>query len=150
MWNHICCLDALALSSYGAESCLPATSDTRPPKNADDSDWHASRFTKPSSVPADVNAFKEMTFVIVRREIADLTVQLSRVEPQDRLAREKLLNETRASLDEKYLHNLNRVDSWQTAVAALIEISLSGLTLAHRHRQAGHANTPIHGTESYE
>jgi hypothetical protein len=87
-WNYLYCLDALALSSYGIESCLPAASDAHAPKNANDSDWHVSRFAKPSSIPPDIKGFKEMTFILARREIAELTVHISKLDPQDLAAKE--------------------------------------------------------------
>lgn len=149
-WNYICCLDALALSSYGAESCIPATSDAQPPKNADDAEWHASRFAKPSSVPQTATGFKETTFVLARREIADLTLQLSRVDPQDLVAKERLLRHTKLSLDEKYLNNIDGSNPSQTVVAALVEVSLSSLRLTIRHRRAMQAPSSSRDIEKYE
>jgi hypothetical protein len=149
-WNYLCCLDALALTSYGSESCLPETSDSQPPKNANDGDWHVSRFAKPSSVPPDIKGFKEMSFVLARREIADLTMQISQLDPLDLAAKERLLRETKLSLDEKYLNHINRSNPSQTVVAALIEISLSSLKLTARHRWAIKAPDSSRDLENYE
>lgn len=71
IWNHICILDGLCTNSYGFESCLPATSDAKPPQNANDSDWHASRFANPSSVPSELKGFKDMSYALAQREISD-------------------------------------------------------------------------------
>jgi hypothetical protein len=149
-WNYLCCLDALALSSYGAESCLPATADAQPPKNANDGEWHASRFAKPSSIPPDARGFKETTFILARREIAELTVRLAQVDPQDFATKERLLRQTKISLDEKYLNLIDRTNPSQTVVAALIEVSLSSLRLTLRHRRVTEATPSSRDIEKYE
>ena len=149
-WNYLCCLDGLALSSYGAESCLPSTSDAQPPKNANDSEWYASRFAKPASIPPDIRGFKETTFVLARREIAGLTVQLSQLDPQDFVAKERILRQTKISLDEKYLNEIDRSNPSQTVVAALVEVSLSSLRLNLRHRRTMLGTSPSPEIEKYE
>jgi hypothetical protein len=136
IWNQICCLDALALNSFGAESCLPATADAPPPRNANDGDWQPSLYAKPSSVHADIGGIKEMTLVLVNRMIADLSRQVARFDTQDFKGKESLIRQTETTLNEKYLKDVDRSNSSQTVIAALIEIKISGLRLFIRHRPA--------------
>jgi hypothetical protein len=136
IFNHLSCLDALALSSFGAESCLPVTSDSLPPRNANDGEWHASRFAKPSSTPADATGFKDMTFVLVQREVADLTRHLSRLDSQDVKGKESLIRQTEISLNEKYLKDVDRSNPSETIVAAMVEVNLLSLRLAIRYRES--------------
>ncbi|KAF2670743.1 hypothetical protein BT63DRAFT_200131 [Microthyrium microscopicum] len=150
LWNYLCCLDALALSSYGAESCLPATADAQPPKNGNDEDWHANRFAKLSSVPLDAKGFKETTFILARRGIAGLTVQLSQFDSNDHAAKERLIRQTKLSLDEKYLNDIDLSNPSQTVVAAFIEVSLSSLRLTLRHRRVMQATASSRDAERYE
>lgn len=91
-----------------------------------------------------------MSFVLARREIADLTMQISQLDPLDLAAKERLLRETKLSLDEKYLNHINRSNPSQTVVAALIEISLSSLKLTARHRWAIKAPDSSRDLEKYE
>jgi hypothetical protein len=136
IFNHLSCLDALALSSFGAESCLPVTSDSLPPQNANDGELHASRFAKPSSLPVDATGFKDMTFVLVQREVADLTRHLSRLDSQDVKSKESLIRQTEISLNDKYLKDIDRSNPSQTIVAAMVEVNLSSLRLAIRYRKS--------------
>ncbi|KAK0116549.1 hypothetical protein ONS96_012407 [Cadophora gregata f. sp. sojae] len=135
IWNHICILDAQAIAYYGAESCLPPTSDCLPPRNANDRDWHASRFANPSSVPPNVLGFKDMTFALVHREIADATRLLATIDGTDLDKRHKILSQVEASLSQKYLGRIDRANPSQTVIAALVEVRLSSLRLCLRHRQ---------------
>jgi hypothetical protein len=135
IWNHICCLDAWALSSFGAESCLPATSDTRPPINANDHDWHASRFAKPSEAPLDVPGIKDMTFALVNRGISDVIHKLAHLRTDSFEERENLLRQTETDLNTRYLGNIDRSSPPETVIVAFIEVSFSSLRLSIRHRQ---------------
>lgn len=139
LWNSICCLDAQAITSYGAESCLPATSDALPPRNANDRDWHASRFANPSSVPPNVLGFKDTTFALVHREIADTTRMLATVDGSDVDKRHSIIRQTEATLTQKYLAGIDRSNPSQTVIAALVEVKLSTLRLSVRHRQTENA-----------
>lgn len=133
-WNHVCCLDAMAQSFYGTESSLPATSDARPPQNANDVDWHASRFAKPSSVPSSTG-FADMTFALVHRVIADTTRALARVEALEFEKKEIILRQTEADLRDNHLHNIDRNIPLHNAVAAFAETKIATLRLSNRHRQ---------------
>lgn len=148
-WNHICCLNSLALISYGIESCLPPTSDAIPPKNANDSEWHASRFAKPESVPGDASGIKEMTFALVNRELADLAIEVSKLDGNDFDAKGKLIRQTEHKLYEKYLNHLDRGNPSQTVVAALVEVRLSAMRLTISHRQSGQAGPESRVAEKY-
>lgn len=97
-----------------------------------------------------MKGFKETTFVLARREISDLTVQLSQLDPQDLAAKERLLRQTKLSLDEKYLSEINRANPSHTIVAALTEVSLSSLRLTLRHRRAMQAEASSRDMEKYE
>ena len=140
-WNHLCCMDSVALGCYGAESSLPAHTDTVPPKNVDDRDWQASRYATPKSVPLAVNGFTEMTFVLVNRELADLTRQLSHVSANDLVTKENLIVKTESSLHEKYFKHVDRSDPCQTIVTAFSEDKIMNLRLILRHRRA--AKSPL-------
>lgn len=135
IFNHLSCLDGLALSSYGTESCLPATADAPPPKNSNDRDWHASRFAKPSSVPHDIFNVKDMSFSLVNREIADLTRAISRVAIGDIQGKERLISKTEARLNEKYLKNVDRSIPSSTVIVAFAEVRFSTLKLSLLHQQ---------------
>jgi hypothetical protein len=132
-WNQICCLDAMALSFYGAESCLPATSDTRPPRNANDVDWHASRFANPSSVPSS-SGFTDMTFPLVHRVIADTTRVLAHVDPLDFEKKEAIIRQTETELLSNYFSNA--ASKPHKVVAAFAEVRIASLRLSIQHRQA--------------
>lgn len=135
IWNHICILDAQAITSYGTESCLPPTSDAVPPRNANDRDWHASRFANPSSVPPNVLGLKDMTFVLVHREICDTTRLLAAVDGTDFDERQSIITQCEASLNQKYLARIDRTNPSHTIIAALAEVRISTLRLSLRYRQ---------------
>lgn len=135
LWNQICCLDAQAITCYGAESCLPASSDARPPRNANDRDWHASRFAKPSSVPPNVLGITDTTFVIVHRDIANATRLLTRIDSSELDEKCQILRETEASVSE-YLAGVDATNPSHTVIAAVVEVKLSTLRLSVRHRKA--------------
>ncbi|KAL5324603.1 hypothetical protein ACEPPN_009149 [Leptodophora sp. 'Broadleaf-Isolate-01'] len=145
IWNYICILDAQAITSYGAESCLPPTCDALPPRNANDRDWHASRFANPSSVPPNVLGFKDTTFALVHREISNTTRLLATVDGTDFDKRHGILSQAETSLNQKYLDRIDRTNPSQTVIAALVEIRLSTLRLSLRHRQT--ENTKLHPSD---
>ena len=149
-YNHLCCLNAIAITSYGAESSLPHTSDCPPPINADDTDWQPHRFAKPDSVPSDSQGFKEMTFANVHRAIADLTVEIAKRNPDDLKQKEALIRSTELSLHEKYIKYIDRSNPDQTIVAALVEVRLESLRLTVSHRRSRLASSSAGGTESYK
>ncbi|KAH6665041.1 hypothetical protein B0J14DRAFT_241526 [Halenospora varia] len=132
IWNHLCCLDAMALSFYGAESCLPATSDAQPPQNANEIDWRTSRFATPSTVPSS-SGFTDMTFTLAHRAIADTTRSLARVHPLDFERKEAILREIEADLHNNYLLDTGN-PSYRVA-AAFAEVRIASLRLSNRHRQ---------------
>jgi len=134
LWNHLCCLDAMAVSFYGAESCLPATTDSRPPQNANDRDWHASRFAKPSSVPS-APGFAEMTFPLVHRAIADVTRFLAATELHDFEKKDVILREAETHINDTLLCDIDRNDPSHSVVAAYAEIRLASLKLPNLHRR---------------
>ncbi|KAE8448962.1 hypothetical protein EG329_008758 [Mollisiaceae sp. DMI_Dod_QoI] len=134
-WSHLCVLDAVALTSYGAESCLPTNSDAQPPQNANDSDWHASRFAKPSSVPSSTIGFKDMTFALVHRDLADMSRELSRIYCQNLDQKDCLVNQTEEDLAQKYLTSLDTSEPSQTIIAALIQVRLASARLSIYHRR---------------
>jgi hypothetical protein len=135
IWNQICCLDALALSSYGAESCLPITSDSRPPQNANDNEWHASRFAKPSSVPTNLYGFKDMTFALVHRSIADMVRRLSHIDPTKLEEREEILRQTELQLQKNYLKDIERTNPSENIIIAFVGVKFSTLRLSISHRR---------------
>lgn len=134
-WNHICCLDAWALSSFGAESCLPAASDSRPPVNANDLDWHPSRFAKPAETPVDMPGIKDLTFALINREISDAIRKLAFIRTDSFEEREDVLRQTEVSLSTRYLSDIDRSNPSQTVIVAFMEISFSSLRLSIRYRQ---------------
>jgi len=150
IWNHICILDAQAVTYYGAESCLPPTSDCLPPRNANDRDWHASRFANPSSVPPNVLDFKDMTYTLVHREIADATRVLATVDGTDFHQRHKILSQVESSLNQKYLTRIDRANPSQTVIAALVEVRISSLRLCLRHRQTEHSKVHPSDPQRYQ
>lgn len=138
IWNHLCCLDAMALSFYGAESCLPVTSDAEPPQNANEIEWRTSRFATPSSVPSS-SGFTDMTFVLVHRVIADTTRTLARVHPLDFERKEAILYQTETDLQDNYLHNTG--DPSYRVVAAFVEVRIANLRLSNNYRQTQKGTT---------
>jgi hypothetical protein len=125
----------MALSFYGAESCLSATSDSRPPQNANDLDWHTSRFAKPSSVPSSTS-FTDMTFALVHRVIADTTRILARIDPLEFEKKETILRQTETALRVNYLHSIDKNIPSHNVVVAFAEIRIESLRLSNRHRQS--------------
>jgi hypothetical protein len=142
----VCCLDAMALSSYGTESCLPATSDARPPQNANDLDWHASRFAKPSSVPSSTG-FTDMTFTLVHRVIANTTRALAIIDPQEFEKKETILRQTEADLRDNYLNQIDRNIPSHNVVAAFAEVKIATLRLSNQHRQAQKISSQLSSPE---
>ena len=142
-WNHLCVLDSVALSSYGAESCLPASSDARPPQNANDSDWHASRFAKPSSVPSNTVGFKDMAFALVHREISDMTRELARIDFHRFDEKDAIINRVEAHLTEDYLSHIDSSKPSQTSIAAFVEVKLASARLSIRHRRSENVKSNV-------
>ncbi|KAG9229823.1 hypothetical protein BJ875DRAFT_176798 [Amylocarpus encephaloides] len=135
LWNHLCCLDGQAIQFYGAQSCLPAKSDASPPQNANESDWHASRFAKPASAPQDAVGFKDLTFPVVNRAISDTIRDLADTDCKNFEKREEILRRAESFITEKYLSEVDRSNPRHTVVVALMEVRLAGLRLNTRHRQ---------------
>ncbi|KUJ12210.1 uncharacterized protein LY89DRAFT_688662 [Mollisia scopiformis] len=140
-WNHLCVLDAIALSSYGAESCLPVTSDSKPPQNANDSDWHASRFAKPSSVPSSSVGFKEMTFALVHRELGDMSRGLSSVICRNFNQKEHLVSQVEESLTQRYLNIMDTSTPSQSIIVALVQVRIASARLSIRYRRSEGSRT---------
>lgn len=150
IWNQICCLDAQAISNCGAESCLPATADCLPPINANDDEWQASRFAKPSSLPKESSGFTDMTFALVDRELSDLTRRLAKIDPSEIEAKENEIQQAERNLNKLYLLEVDRTLPAQTVVLAMAEVRLSTLKLAIKYRVAmtikkGSSDIHIHG-----
>lgn len=134
-WNQLCCLDALAVNSYGVESSLPHQADTSPPMNAEDISWHASRYATSNTVPSPVDGLTGMTFALVQSRIADLTHRLSSVDSQDLKARMSLIQEMEDDLRERYLQHVDRSNPSHTIVVAFCEDKVAGLRLIGLHRE---------------
>jgi len=119
--------------------------------NANDVDWLPSRFAKPDSVPGDAVGFKEMTFVLVQRELAELTMEISRREPDDFVEKERLIRQVELALYDRYIKLVDRSNPSQTIVAALVEIKLSSLrlTLSHRQSRAAKAESRVKARYQY-
>lgn len=132
IWNHLCCLDAMALSYYGAESCLPASSDAQPPQNTDEVDWRTSRFAPPSTVPLS-SGHTDMTFVLVHRVISNGTRSVAHIHPLEFEQKEAVLRQTETLLQNEFLHNTDNPSPH--VVAAFAEIRIASLRLSYRHRQ---------------
>jgi hypothetical protein len=128
----------MALTFYGAESCLPATSDAQPPQNANEIDWHTSRFANPSSVPSG-SGITDMTFTLVHLIIADTTRVLARVNPLDFEKKETILRQTEADLHNGYLRDT--ADPSNKIIAAFAEVRIANLRLSNQHRQIQKATT---------
>ncbi|KAE9377571.1 hypothetical protein N431DRAFT_398530 [Stipitochalara longipes BDJ] len=142
IWNHLYCLDAMALEFYGAESCLPTTSDAQPPQNANEIEWHASRFANPSSVPFN-SGFTDMTFVLVHRAIAETTHSLAGVEPLDFEKKEAILRQKEAELRSNYIYDT--ANSNCKIVAAFIEVKFRSLRFSNQYRQIQKTTSkPVH------
>ena len=128
----------MALAFYGTESCLPSTSDTQPPQNANESEWHASRFANPSSVPTS-EGFTDMTFVLVHRIIAETTRKIAGTDPLDFEGRENILRQAEAEIQGMYAYNTD--DPENRIVAAYTEIRISSLRLTNEFRQIQKSST---------
>jgi hypothetical protein len=146
-WNQLCCLDAMALSFYGAESCLPATSDAQPPRNANDSDWHASWFANPSSVPGSAG-ITDMSFAIVHRVIADTARVLASVDPMDFEKKEGILRQTESEIHINYLHAMTH--SSHKILAAFAEVRIASLRILNRYRQTRKAESQPQDAGKYQ
>jgi hypothetical protein len=125
--------------------------DAAPPNNANDGDWHASRFAKPSSVPQNTIGFKDMTFVLVQREISDLTRALSRLECNGFEAKEKMLNDMDLSLTTRYFNKIDRNNASQAIIGAFARIRLSSLrlTIQYRRSKSGKLQPPVPERQQY-
>ncbi|KAN0107928.1 Fungal specific transcription factor domain containing protein [Hyaloscypha variabilis] len=138
IWNHLYCLDAMALSFYGAEPCLPPTSDAQPPQNANEIEWHTSRFANPSSVPSS-SGFTDMTFILAHRLIAESTQSLADVDPLDFEKREFIIGQAETNLRRNY--DYDTADPSHKVVAAYTEVRIASLRLSNQHRQTQKATT---------
>jgi hypothetical protein len=136
----------MALSFYGVESCLPPTSDAQPPQNANEIDWHTSRFASLSSVPSS-SGFTDMTFVLVHRAVADTTRTLARVDSRDFERKEAILRQTEAKL-ETYLHHTAQPS--HKVIAAFVEVRIANLRLSNRYRQTQKVTTQPLELEKYQ
>jgi hypothetical protein len=135
LWNHVCCLDGLAVQFYGAESCLPARTDSRPQQNANDSEWQTSRFGKPGCTPKDETGFKDTTFALVNRAISDTIRELAELDTSEYEKKEAIIRDNEASITRKYFRDVDRSNPRQTVVVAFMEVRFAALRLTIRHRQ---------------
>ena len=91
-----------------------------------------------------------MTFVLVHREIAELTIALTKVDPRDLGEKERMIHQTESSLYEKYLKLIDRSNPSQTIVQALVEIKLKSLRLTLSHRASLTAKAESRDNEKKE
>ncbi len=77
-----------------------------------------------------------MTFVLVHRQLSDLTRQISRLETADFTGKESLIAKSESTLKETYLKNVDQSNLSQAIVVAFVEIKLSSLRLTVRYQQA--------------
>jgi len=128
----------MALNFYGAESCLPPTSDAQPPQNANEIEWHTSRFANPSSVPSSFG-FTDMTFVLAHRLIAETTRSLADVDPLDFEKREAILLQAEADLRRNY--ESDTANPSHKVVASYTEVRIASLRLSNQYRQTQKATS---------
>jgi DNA-binding protein Fis len=141
LWNHLCCLDGMAVQFYGAESCLPARTDARPHQNANDGDWQASRFGKPGCTPLDEHGFKDTTFALVNKAISDTVRKLAGLDAEEYEKKECLIRDDETMIVRKYLRNIDRSNPRQTVVMAFMEIRFAALRLVLQYRQTDKMKT---------
>jgi Fungal specific transcription factor domain len=131
LWNYLSHLDSRYLEALGGGSCLSALFwDTKPPTNANDGQWEASRFATKSSIPGEVNGFTDMTFAILCGQLANMMRNvLMQTETATLKSFEILLAGERARLHERHLQHLNTDVPFQQLVGVLCEIMMSRLRL---------------------
>ncbi|RDW91575.1 hypothetical protein BP5796_02740 [Coleophoma crateriformis] len=150
IWNQICCLDALAITNFGAESCLPATADCMPPINANDEEWKASRFASPSSLPGGSSGYTDMTYTLVEREISDLTRKLTKIGSQEIELEKNEIQQVERKLNELYFLDVDRTLPAQTVIVAMAEVRLSTLKLGIKYREAISSKTGPSNIQDHE
>lgn len=145
-WSHLCCVQALAVRSYGADPNLSSPSDTAPPSNVDDGKWCPSQYAGPRCVPTSMDRFTDMTFALVHRQLADLSCQMAKTSAVSSADRGRLISEAEDRLNQMYFRHMDRSQPTQAVVFAFSEERFLQQRLLLRHEQAvrtqqGHARS---------
>ncbi|OJJ31303.1 hypothetical protein ASPWEDRAFT_62525 [Aspergillus wentii DTO 134E9] len=107
LWWHICLLDTRSSEYHGCERIVNDTVfDTKLPLNINDSDITPVM----AEAPVEHEGATEMTFCLIRCEVLRVVWKISHAKPKNRPSmadREKLNQELRNRLEDKYLKHCN-------------------------------------------
>ncbi|KAF1916640.1 fungal-specific transcription factor domain-containing protein [Ampelomyces quisqualis] len=153
LWWQVCILDARASEDHGCDpTIVEAQFDTKMPLNANDADLRPDM----TDFPEEHNGFTDMTFCLLRFEVANIFRRILYVPPgpnrcTDFFAdlsiaeKEKWITECHARMEEKYLQNMDMTIPlcWVTATISRLIMSKMWLIVYHPHqRKDGGATLP--------
>lgn len=138
LWLYIQHLDFRCCDTSAAEAlCTGLSADCKRPKNVDDSQWEPCPFSKKSSEPESVLAFREMTFVTLRHEVESVQSEIIR---QTRGAASETAQtrvmQYRALIEQRFLQYFDESDPMQRLVALYIRSRIDHIEIIARHRSA--------------
>ncbi|KAF2198247.1 hypothetical protein GQ43DRAFT_483469 [Delitschia confertaspora ATCC 74209] len=144
LWWQVCILDARASEDHGCDPTLTESQfDTKLPLNVNDSDLYPSM----TSLPEERIGFTDMTFCIIRFEVANIFRRILYVPPAGRCneyfsslsipEKEKWISEWQYRIEEKYLKHCDMSDPlpWVTATISRLIMSKMWLIAYHPHQR---------------
>ena len=145
LWWQVCILDARASEDHGCDpTIVEAQFDTQMPLNVNDADLDPDM----KEFPESQVGFTEMTFCIIRFEVANIFRRILYIPPGPNRCssyfanlsipeKEKWISECHQRLEEKYLKNCDMTVPlyWVTATISRLIMSKMWLVVYHPHQR---------------
>ncbi|KNG45191.1 hypothetical protein TW65_08029 [Stemphylium lycopersici] len=153
LWWQVCILDARSSEDHGCDpTIVEAQFDTKMPLNVNDSDIYPGM----TEFPEERKGFTDMTFCLLRFEIANIMRRIVYIPPGPNKCteffanltieqKEKWISDCHAAMEEKYLKNCDMTlpICWVTATISRLIMSKMWLIIYHPHqRKDGGATLP--------
>lgn len=153
LWWQVCILDVRSSEDHGCDpTIVEASFDTKMPLNVNDSDLHPSM----TEYPEERHGFTDMTFCLLRFEVANIFRRIHHVPPGPNRCteyfasltiseKEKWITDCHQVMEKKYLQNCDMSIPlcWVTATISRLIMSKMWLIVYHPHqRKDGGATLP--------
>ncbi|OAL04622.1 hypothetical protein IQ06DRAFT_290674 [Phaeosphaeriaceae sp. SRC1lsM3a] len=153
LWWQVCILDARSSEDHGCDpTIVEAQFDTKMPLNVNDTDLRPDM----TEFPEERNSFTDMTFCLLRFEVANIFRRILYIPPGPNRCteffagltiaqKEKWITECHQRMEEKYLSNMDMTQPlcWVTATISRLIMSKMWLVVYHPYqRKDGGASLP--------
>ncbi|KAL9617373.1 MAG: hypothetical protein Q9160_007823 [Pyrenula sp. 1 TL-2023] len=135
LWLYLQHLDFRCCDNIAAEPlCAGMNVDCKRPKNVNDNQWEPCPYSKKSTEPESVLAFREMTFVTLRHEVESVQSEILRQMRSDVSdSAQGRVMQYRALVQQRILQYFDETDPLQRLVAAYIRSRIDHIDIIARH-----------------